>query len=154
LFELIFDFFHYWGHRLIHSNRFLYIWVHKKHHKFRYPTTILTYYQEPLDILITNAIPVALSVWIIHQQMGWEMSPFQLTLLMIYKTYIEICGHTGKEVPNTSSFVQFMWLPRWLGIQLYTDDHDLHHTVNNCNYSKRFSLYDKLFGTFHGKFQS
>jgi sterol desaturase/sphingolipid hydroxylase (fatty acid hydroxylase superfamily) len=39
-------------------------------------------------------------------------------------------------------------LPKWLNIELYCEDHDIHHSVNNCNYSKRFSLWDKVFGTF------
>ena len=47
----------------------------------------------------------------------------------------------------TSSFPQCIWLPRLFNIELYTEDHDLHHSRNNCNYSKRFSLWDKIFKT-------
>jgi len=143
LFELIFDFFHYWSHRLVHLNRFLYINIHKKHHKFRYPTTILTFYQEPLDIILTNSIPTILTLTIMP-----SISVYMFTLILIYKSYIEICGHTGKNVEKTSAFVQFIWLPKKLNIELYTEDHDLHHTQNNGNYSKRFSLYDKIFKTY------
>lgn len=36
------------------------------------------------------------------------------------------------------------WLPRLFNFQLKVEeDHDLH-----CNYSKRFTLWDKVFGTF------
>jgi sterol desaturase/sphingolipid hydroxylase (fatty acid hydroxylase superfamily) len=54
----------------------------------------------------------------------------QFNFLLVYKEYIEICG------------------PECLGIQLHTEDHDLHHTSSQCNYGKRFCLWDKVFGTY------
>ena len=68
-------------------------------------------------------------------------------LIMTYKSFIEISGHSGKN-PNGSSFVQFFWLPKIFGIELHTKDHDIHHILNNCNYSKRFSFWDKIFNTY------
>lgn len=142
LFELIFDLFHYIGHRTLHSKH-LYKYIHKKHHKFQHPTTIITFYQDPIDIITTNSIPIILTLSIIP-----KLSYFQFNSIIIYKTYSEICGHLGKKCYPTSSFSQFIWLPKLLNIELYTEEHDLHHSLNNCNYSKRFSLWDKLFGTF------
>ena len=72
----------------------------------------------------------------------------QFNLIITYKLFIEISGHIGKKIYPTSCFSQFMWLPKLLEIELYTEDHDLHHSMNNCNYSKRFSFWDKLFGTY------
>jgi sterol desaturase/sphingolipid hydroxylase (fatty acid hydroxylase superfamily) len=69
-------------------------------------------------------------------------------ILTVYLTYQEIAGHLGKAMYPTSSFAQCIWLPRLLGIQLYTEDHDLHHLRLNCNYSKRFSIWDRLFRTY------
>jgi sterol desaturase/sphingolipid hydroxylase (fatty acid hydroxylase superfamily) len=34
VFEFIFDFFHYWTHRISHTNFFLYKYSHKSHHKY------------------------------------------------------------------------------------------------------------------------
>ncbi len=68
-------------------------------------------------------------------------------MLLISKIYMELCGHSGKDI-KTGSFVQCIWLPRLLNIQLYTVDHDNHHSKNNCNYGKRFSLWDKVFNTY------
>lgn len=70
-----------------------------------------------------------------------------INLIMIYKIFIEISGHSGKKIKATS-FPQFMWLPKIFDIELRTEDHDLHHTLNNCNYSKRFKLWDKIFSTY------
>lgn len=143
MFEIIFDFFHYWVHRMIHSHPQLYKHIHKKHHKFAHPTPIITFYQEPLDLILTNTLPTLLTLCIIP-----KISYFQYILITLYKTFIEISGHCGKKLHPTSSFIQFMWLPKWLGIELYTEDHDKHHSKNNCNYSKRFSLWDKVLGTY------
>ena len=78
-----------------------------------------------------------------------NISYFQFILLVVYKTAVEIAGHTGKKTYPTSSFPQFPWLVKYLGIELYTENHDLHHRYLNCNFSKRLSLWDKLFGTYH-----
>jgi sterol desaturase/sphingolipid hydroxylase (fatty acid hydroxylase superfamily) len=146
MFEIVFDFFHYWTHRIAHSNKLLYKYLHKKHHKFSHPTAIITYYQEPLDLIITNSIPVILTLCIIP-----KITYFQYSMILMYKTYIEISGHVGKKLYPTSSFTQFMWLPKLFNIELYAEDHDIHHSKNNCNYSKRFSLWDKVFGTYYSR---
>lgn len=141
-FEIVFDFFHYFAHRLLH-NKYLYKYFHKKHHKFNYPTAIITFYQDPVDLLITNSIPTVLSLRIFP-----SISYFQFNFIAIYKNFIEICGHSGKLSYPTPSFPQFIWLPKILRFELYTENHGLHHSLNNCNYSKRFSLWDKVFNTY------
>lgn len=143
LFELIFDFFHYWTHRILHSNKFLYTHIHKKHHKFNYTIPILTFYHHPLDLVITNSIPQIITLCIFP-----SISLFQYNVILTYKTFIEICGHSGKKSYPIGSFTQFIWLPRFFHISLYTEDHALHHSSNYCNYSKRFSLWDKQFETY------
>jgi len=142
LFEIIFDFFHYVTHRLLH-HKYLYKFLHKKHHKFKHPTSITTFYQEPIDLMITNSIPTILTVSIIPR-----FSYFMFHFITVYKNYTEICGHCGTTSYPTSSFPQFIWLPKWFNIELYTEDHNFHHSANNCNYSKRFTLWDKVFKTY------
>jgi sterol desaturase/sphingolipid hydroxylase (fatty acid hydroxylase superfamily) len=142
LFELVFDLFHYISHRILH-HQLLYKYIHKKHHKFPHPSTIITFYQHPIDIILTNSVPIILTLLVIP-----KISLFQLNLIITYKTYGEICGHLSKKCYPSSSFCQFIWLPKLLNIELYTEEHDLHHSLNNCNFSKRFSLWDKMFETF------
>lgn len=147
LFELIFDFFHYWSHRLSHSG-ILYKKIHKIHHKHRYPTPITTFYQHPLDVVLSNSIPSFFTFSILMYLFGINITYFQLSLISCWKTVIEIGGHLGKKVAPASSFPQFVWLGKWLGWELYIEDHDHHHEKFTCNYSKRFSLWDKFFGTY------
>jgi sterol desaturase/sphingolipid hydroxylase (fatty acid hydroxylase superfamily) len=143
VFEILFDLFHYTTHRLLHSP-YLYKYCHKTHHKFKHPTSIITFYQEPLDLIMTNSIPTLLTLTILAKYVSYR----QFHMILIYKTFIEICGHCRKYATQLAVFLQFVWLPKWLHIELYTEDHDLHHSLNNCNYAKRFSLWDKVFHTY------
>jgi sterol desaturase/sphingolipid hydroxylase (fatty acid hydroxylase superfamily) len=147
-FEIIFDLFHYLGHRFLH-NKYIYKYLHKKHHKFKHPKAITTFYQDPIDLIITNSIPTILTLCIIPNN---SISYLQFNLITVYKNFIEISGHIGKKTHPTCCFSQFIWLPKLLNIELYAEDHDLHHSSNNCNYSKRFSLWDKLFGTYRSSY--
>jgi len=39
------------------------------------------------------------------------------------------------------------WLPELAGCELRAADHQRHHIKCDVNYSKRFALFDRLFGT-------
>jgi len=142
LFELIFDFFHYWTHRLAHSNVLIYKWIHKKHHAFSHPNADTTFYMSVPDILLTHCLPLCIAIFLV------PMNQFEFILQNIYLSYQEIGGHLGKRLYPTSSFPQAIWIPRVFNIELYTEDHDLHHSKIKCNYSKRFTLWDKVFNTY------
>ena len=146
LFEVVFDFFHYWVHRICHVNNFLYKHVHKKHHKYCNLTSIITFYQTPYDFILSVTIPEMITLYII-QSLFFRLSLFQFILIINYKLFSEIAGHSGKYT-NSCGFVQFIWLPKILNIDLRTEDHDLHHKLLTCNYSKRFIIWDKLFNTY------
>jgi len=146
LYEIIFDFFHYWAHRTCHVNHFLYRNIHKKHHKHYNLTSIVTFYQNPLDFILSVTIPEMITLYIL-QSLFFKLSLFQFILVLNYKLFSEIAGHSGKHT-NSCGFVQFIWLPRFLNIEIRTEDHDLHHKLLLCNYSKRFVIWDKLFNTY------
>ena len=146
LYEIVFDFFHYWVHRTCHVNNFLYRNIHKKHHKYCNLTSIITFYQNPCDFILSVTIPEMITLYII-QSLFFKLSLFQFTLILNYKLFSEIAGHSGKYT-NSCGFVQFIWLPINLNINIRTEDHDLHHKLLSCNYSKRFIIWDKLFNTY------
>ena len=103
IFELLFDFGHYWMHRIIHSNKILYNYIHKKHHVYHHTSSITTFYHHPVDLLLTNVIPFLLASYIV------PLSVYQISIINIYKMFIEISGHTGKKLYPISSFPQCMW---------------------------------------------
>lgn len=140
LLEVVYDFMHYWMHRLSHANKYLYQNFHKYHHSKINITYGDTYYHHPIDFIISNVIPWMIAMYIM------KMSAFQCIVATTYKTIVEVSGHTGKNI-HQGSFPQFPWLTSYLHIALYTHDHDAHHRYLNCNYAKRFALWDKIFGT-------
>mmetsp|Transcript_17791 Transcript_17791/g.31690 ORF Transcript_17791/g.31690 Transcript_17791/m.31690 type:complete len:313 (+) Transcript_17791:188-1126(+) len=147
-FEILFDFFHYWGHRIAHEIPRLYRF-HRSHHKYLHPTPLATYQQHPFDIVFTNLLPNVAAVVLLRTFLGIQLNSFEYSLLMSYKVFVEIAGHAGIETTATS-FPQCAPLPEALGIELHTDDHDLHHSFPGmaCNYAKRFTLWDRVFGTY------
>ncbi|ADO67153.1 putative fatty acid hydroxylase [Cafeteria roenbergensis virus] len=140
VFEIIFDLFHYIMHRTLH-HKLLYHLFHKKHHLHHHTTLETTFNQDPVDLLLTNVVPIVFTFYL------YPLSKLSFHLFMIYKTFLELSGHSGKII-NGSSFCQFIWLPKTLGIELNTEDHYLHHTHSNSNYSKRFKLWDLIFNTY------
>jgi sterol desaturase/sphingolipid hydroxylase (fatty acid hydroxylase superfamily) len=144
LFEILFDFFHYSTHRIFHLSPFLYKNVHKTHHIFTNPTPYSTFHMSILDLLFSYSFPLSISIYILP----FNFSLLEFYLLITYLTYQEIGGHIGKIMTPTSSFPQFIWLPKLLGIELYAEDHFLHHNIIKCNYSKRFNIWDRVFNTY------
>uniref|UniRef100_A0A6C0ENU1 Fatty acid hydroxylase domain-containing protein n=1 Tax=viral metagenome TaxID=1070528 RepID=A0A6C0ENU1_9ZZZZ len=145
-FEVINDFFHYWVHRTMHM---MHDPFHKTHHHFVHVKPIVAFYQNIIDLVLSNSLPFLVTSYIIS--MAYPLSVLDMALILTYKTFLEVAGHLAVSSNKTSCFPQFIWLPRMLGIELYSDDHALHHTNSSCNYSKRFSLWDKVFGTFFSK---
>ena len=152
VFEVVFDFFHYWAHRILHMSPYLYKNIHKTHHTHINVTPIVTFIQHPIDLLLSNVIPSCFAYYITNYFngviLGKQINLFILICILTYKTYIEVMGHTDIKTQRSSSFVQFIWITRALNISLFPRHHIIHHTHVTKNFSKRFSLYDKLFGTF------
>jgi sterol desaturase/sphingolipid hydroxylase (fatty acid hydroxylase superfamily) len=145
-FNIIFDFFFYWAHRILHRAHLPW---HKQHHHHIHLKPAITFYQDPVDILLTISIPFVTTTYIIESV--YPLSSFEIALLVTYKIFVELSGHSGHISKPASSFPQCFWLPKILNIELYSEDHNLHHTKPDCNFSKQFSLWDKVFGTFQQK---
>jgi sterol desaturase/sphingolipid hydroxylase (fatty acid hydroxylase superfamily) len=145
LYDGVFDFFHYIAHRILHNNN-LYKLYHKKHHKFNHPVAITTFYQHPMDIIISSSVPTVLTLLVIP-----PVSYLQFSFIIVYKNYLEIKTHSGKWYHPSDSEVmrRFPWLSKVVEVTEFgTEDHDLHHSLHNCNYAKKFSVWDKMFHTY------
>ena len=93
-------------------------------------------------MLLSNLLPVAVATLTVPR-----FTALQYHLLLAYKVFVEVAGHTGK-LSRATSFPVCPLLPQNLGMALVTADHDLHHTSSHCNFSKRFILWDRVFGTY------
>jgi len=142
LYEILFDFWHYWTHRMFHYP-ILYRYFHSVHHQESHPScsNLSAFYQDPVDLMVSNSLPLIISQYCL------PFNQLNFTVFTLYKIFIEITGHTGK-LYNASSFTPLVCLPKWFHIELRTEDHDLHHIPGRCNYSKRFKIWDKVFNTY------
>lgn len=151
LFELIFDFCHYWAHRAGHKIKCLYRYVHMDHHNHSHPGPWTTFDQSAMDCLVSNMAPLlaAVALGIIFPPM--KLTIWQYHLLLAYKTFAEVAGHSALDT-HAASFPQFPGV--FWQVRLFTDmcltshDHYEHHRIYVGNYSKRFRVWDVLFGTY------
>ena len=147
VFEIIFDFFHYWTHRILHLHPLLYKSLHSLHHHHSNPTVYHTFNDSYFGTIFTNAIPHLITLFLCSIIFLRPMYHSEHSLLLVYKAFIEISGHSGKVLLKAASFPQWKWLPIFFGIELYTCDHHTHHRNPKTNFSKRFVLWDKVFST-------
>jgi sterol desaturase/sphingolipid hydroxylase (fatty acid hydroxylase superfamily) len=133
MFYILEDFFHYWGHRLLHTT-WLYQNVHKLHHFYEVPfglTAVYAHWVEFIFLGICTFLPPLLAV-----------RPHFLTYFtwFVLRQIDAVFTHSGYEIP-----VPILDLfPSYGGIPF----HDYHHKSFNYNYGSRFTYLDKLFGTY------
>jgi sterol desaturase/sphingolipid hydroxylase (fatty acid hydroxylase superfamily) len=141
IFEVVFDFFHYASHRFLHSIPILYKTIHKYHHQTLTISILTTFHHTTSDLILSNLIPIVCTLYL------YPMSQWTFFTWLWYKSIVEMGGHSGKQ-GKSSSFPQCIWIPRFLGIEMYSRNHNMHHVNPGVNFSKRFSLWDKVFNTF------
>ncbi|KAI9340383.1 hypothetical protein DFJ73DRAFT_844883 [Zopfochytrium polystomum] len=151
MFALV-DTWYYFGHRLMHKNKFLYNRIHHKHHLQKNVSSWSTANADFLENLFLVAPPLTIFV----ATMDLLSPKFnQLTFLLctISQTSIFVLGHSGyKQHPAmwlvcspTSTLIN---VAHAFGVGLNTQDHEMHHLYPLCNYSLNFSFWDRLFGTY------
>ena len=141
-FEIAFDALFYVAHRGVHAVPSLYRAVHKLHHSHTHDLRLLSALQmSAADVELTHTRPVLGALGLVPLAPGLELS--------VAKTYLlfqELYGHAGCE-HRGRCFGPAPWLTEALGIELRAADHPRHHVQGSVNFSKRFSLFDRLFGT-------
>ncbi|KAL6055655.1 Methylsterol monooxygenase 1 [Balamuthia mandrillaris] len=125
------DAWHYHVHRLMHHPR-LYKYVHKIHHNFSAPFSMVAEYAHPVETLVLGA--------------GFFIGVFflcnHLALLWIWTVVRlwETCDvHSGYSIPLNP----FHFLPFYGGAKF----HDFHHSNFNGNYASTFTWWDWFYGT-------
>ena len=129
---LIYEFFHYWYHRLAHQSNVLWRGAHQMHHSAESLDAFGAYYQHPIDVFFFTSI----SILVFFPLLG--LTPEAGALGAAFLTFNAMFQHANIATP------------RWLGYIIQRpESHAVHHGrgVHQYNYSD-LPLWDMLFGTF------
>ncbi|XP_066295556.1 fatty acid hydroxylase domain-containing protein 2-like [Branchiostoma lanceolatum] len=113
----------YYGHRLVHVP-YLYKRIHKRHHEFKAPMSVVAPYSHPIEHVTSNVIPLFTGPILAgcHVVTMW--------LWLAYLMYETTTDHSGYHMPFARS----------------PEFHDYHHAKFNYNYGTT-GLLDWLHGT-------
>lgn len=160
VYETLFDLCFYWQHRLFHTVPWLYR-VHKHHHTLTDPQKTNrdpllkswhTFHMSFLEVMLTLGLHIpcmALLKGVCGSHPFLRLTGLDIALIHGYMTVGEITGHVD------GAFASCHWIPAnlivngVLGLTPFAEkEHNLHHTILVCNYSKRIGVWDMLFGSF------
>ncbi|GAB5357753.1 hypothetical protein AAMO2058_000401500 [Amorphochlora amoebiformis] len=119
----------YWMHRTLHTNEFLYKYIHKLHHKYNSPDTLSPWASiafNPLDgILQACPYSIVMLFWPIH---------YITHFAMLFCTAIWATNIHDTLVGDTEPLMGSKY-------------HTIHHTHYKCNYGQYLVLCDWYWGT-------
>jgi len=132
------EFLRYWGHRFLHMG-LLYKLIHKKHHEYTSPFSLVGEYAHPVENIVHGIIPIVAGMFTLAYSFG-ELHIVTLYLDLLWMTVISVEEHTGYMLPwNADYWRALSWIS---GGSIH---HDLHHKELHGNYGERF--FDWIFGT-------
>jgi methylsterol monooxygenase len=135
--RVIREFLRYWVHRGMHMAPY-YKWIHKKHHEYKYPFSLVGEYAHPLDNLFHGVIPIIFGLAAVSVMFGLHIVTIFADIY--YATQLSVEEHAGYTLPWNADYWPFL---SWInGGSLH---HDKHHRDLNGNYGERWL--DSLFGT-------
>jgi len=122
----------FYGHWLMHANKFLYTHVHKIHHEFKAPCAMAAIYCHPLEFIISDIFPMAFGVACMT---GHAYTGMVWTIFAVMGTQTHHCG------------IRWPWIDFFSANQeAQPNFHDFHHEKFTVNYGALGWL-DNLHGT-------
>ena len=147
LYPIILDFWFYLYHRSCHELDGLWQY-HRTHHLTKHPSPLLSSYadheQEFLELALIPVLTFA-----VLKMLGFPMPFWDWWVCHTYVIFAEAIGHSGLRIwASTAS--TFSPLLQACGMELVTEDHDMHHRKgwkHSSNYGKATRVWDRLLGT-------
>jgi len=121
--ELIF----YYGHAALHS-KWLYRNVHKIHHEFQAPFALVASYCHPLEMLLSNVLPLTLTGFLMQVHL------YTVVVWIVFAVLGTQLHHSGYHWP---------FIPSW---DEQPDFHDFHHEKFTSNFGS-IGFLDAIHGT-------
>lgn len=126
--EIIF----FYGHWLMHANKFLYGKIHKTHHEFKAPCGLAAIYCHPLEFFVSDLLPLGFGL-VAYTSNAWTATVWIGFAVLATQTH-----HSG---------IRWPWIDLFSASQeAQPNYHDFHHEKFNINYGAMGWL-DDLHGT-------
>jgi sterol desaturase/sphingolipid hydroxylase (fatty acid hydroxylase superfamily) len=134
-FRLVVDLVFYVGHRAMHANEWLYVNLHKLHHRHHYTSLLTNFNFTAADLFIESVLPVFAAFSFIRGVLGVKMSRFEMHVLLTYTAFHEGGTHLGKPIPVISAFPPLSILYNSIvDIDGRTiEAHEVHHRTRHWN---------------------
>ncbi|XP_022775902.1 sphinganine C4-monooxygenase 2-like [Durio zibethinus] len=132
---LVMDTYHYFFHRFVLHNKFLYRYIHSHHHRLVVPYPFGAIYSHPLEAFLADTISGSLSL--VFSGMSARTSIFFFSFAAIKN----VDDHCGLLLPGNPFHIFF---------RNNTVYHDLHHQLHGTKYNFSqpfFVMWDKILGT-------
>jgi len=131
------DFYFYWEHRSMHSNRYLWKWVHSIHHDVIEPSALTTLYLHPVEMMTLNT-----GSFFVVALVRPDLFTFYFYSLL--QVWVGVNSHSGWDL-----FSELWALVPFLAPASF---HDAHHYQsryrgNAKNLGISFVIWDAMFGT-------
>ncbi|KAJ9458656.1 Methylsterol monooxygenase 1-2 [Diplonema papillatum] len=140
--ELVGDFLLYWGHRVQHTNQFLWDRFHSFHHAIDTPTAVSTVCINGVDAFLQASLPMILAILVCRAH------PLTCWVYLALRVGENVVNHSGIDAAWLNA-VALKTLPLRAGVR----HHDSHHRFSNYagdakNYGENFWIWDYAFGTY------
>src|ERR1700749_3240653 len=137
---LLHDTYFYWTHRLLHWKP-LFKAVHKTHHLSVNPTPFAAYAFHPVEAVVEVGIIPLVSFTIPH-------AAGTITVFVLYSLALNVLGHLGYELFQKGFATHRLF--KWHNTSTH---HNMHHSLNKCNYGLYFNFWDRIMGTNHPHYE-
>ncbi|KAI9354828.1 hypothetical protein DFJ73DRAFT_775641 [Zopfochytrium polystomum] len=148
----VMDVWYYFGHRLMHKNKFLWNNVHHKHHLQKNINVYTTSYATATENLLLIVPPLLLFTYLFERAHPDVYNATTFAACVASQFLVLSVGHSGFKhhpilfaVPFPPALTHL--LPHAVGLGLRTQDHEMHHVYPLCNYALNFSLWDYVLGS-------
>jgi len=129
----IFDIEYFIWHSTHHKVRWLYRHVHSVHHQYSSPSSWVTQYLHPWELISVGVFSTT-SPWIIG------CHPLTEVWFQMFAILASVEAHIGYDMP----FAMHKWFPFWAGCP----HHDMHHEKPLTNFSPFYTYWDRIFGSY------